>query len=407
MTNSVELNNLTLNDINIGDIFEIERTFTPEDIDSFAKLSGDFSPLHVDQSYAETTEFGHRVIHGMLLASLFSTLVGMRIPGKAALYLGQDLSFRKPVFAGDPLLARAKVTAINPATSTLSISTEIRDADEKVVVSGTGRVKIRGDVATPVAGEKMPSNRSSEKPTVLITGGSRGIGAAIAKHIAQQFHCVLIYRSNDSEAAKTKSEIENAGGSVTLFKVDITSSDSIAAMITTIKDSGFNVTGLVNAAIGDLTSIPAIELKWDQFDGFFQTQVKAVLELSQAVHPLMCESGGGVIVNLLSQVVNNTPAPGMAHYVAAKYALLGLSKALAVEWARSNIRVNMVSPGLARTELTQHYQEKIFKMEAVKTPLGRLVETEDIANSVAYLLGDESSFMTGMNLYLTGGQDMV
>jgi NAD(P)-dependent dehydrogenase (short-subunit alcohol dehydrogenase family) len=96
----------------------------------------------------------------------------------------------------------------------------------------------------------------------------------------------------------------------------------------------------------------------------------------------------------------------MAHYVIAKYGLMGLSKALASEWAGDGIRVNMVSPGLAKTELTQHYADRVFKMEAVKTPLGRLVEPDDIARTVAYLLGDGARFVTGTNLFLTGGQDM-
>jgi len=94
----------------------------------------------------------------------------------------------------------------------------------------------------------------------------------------------------------------------------------------------------------------------------------------------------------------------MADYVTAKHALLGLSKALAIEWADHQIRVNTVSPGLTQTDLTQHYHERVFKMEASRTPLKRIAEPADIANSVAFLLSDEARFLTGVNLYVTGGQ---
>ena len=101
-----------------------------------------------------------------------------------------------------------------------------------------------------------------------------------------------------------------------------------------------------------------------------------------------------------------TPA-NMADYVTAKHALEGLSKALAAEWAGDGIRVNMVSPGLTRTELTEFQHERVFKMEAARTPLRRLATPADIARAVAYLALDDSAFLTGTNLFVTGGQVML
>src|SRR6185437_455287 len=92
---------LNFADIAIGQRYEIERQITKQDVERFAALSGDFNPLHLDPTYAASTEFGGCIVHGMLLASLFSHLVGMHIPGKYALYLGQDLSFRKAVMVGE------------------------------------------------------------------------------------------------------------------------------------------------------------------------------------------------------------------------------------------------------------------------------------------------------------------
>ena len=97
----------------------------------------------------------------------------------------------------------------------------------------------------------------------------------------------------------------------------------------------------------------------------------------------------------------------MADYVSAKNALMGLSKAMAAEWAEDMIRVNMVSPGLTRTEMTEHYHERVFKMEAARTPLKRIATPDDVASAVAYLVGEEASFLTGVNLFVTGGQIML
>lgn len=97
----------------------------------------------------------------------------------------------------------------------------------------------------------------------------------------------------------------------------------------------------------------------------------------------------------------------MADYVSAKNALMGLSKAMAAEWAEDMIRVNMVFPGLTRTEMTEHYQERVFKMEAARTPLKRIATPADVASAVAYLVGEEASFLTGVNLFVTGGQIML
>jgi NAD(P)-dependent dehydrogenase (short-subunit alcohol dehydrogenase family) len=86
---------------------------------------------------------------------------------------------------------------------------------------------------------------------------------------------------------------------------------------------------------------------------------------------------------------------------------MGLSKAMAAEWAEDLIRVNMVSPGLTRTELTEHYQERVFKMEAARTPLKRIATPADVASAVAYLAGEDAAFLTGVNLSVTGGQVML
>jgi 3-oxoacyl-[acyl-carrier protein] reductase len=242
----------------------------------------------------------------------------------------------------------------------------------------------------------------------VITGGSRGIGAEIAKALARRGYAVAVnyFRSGD-RANATVQEIIEAGGLAFAFQADVRDAGAVARMLTQVCERLGVPTALVNSAAGELSNRPIAELCWADFAAQLDYQLKAVLNTCQSLHPLMKAAGGGAIVNLLSQVVGGTPSTGLADYVSAKCSLLGLSKAMAAEWAEDAVRVNTVSPGLIRTEMTEHYHERIFRMEAARTPLKRIATPADVANTVAYLLSDDSAFVTGVNLFVTGGQTMI
>ena len=140
-----ELSEYTFDEIEIGLTKQFQITITESMIDDFAKLTGDFSPIHMDKDYASTTTFEKRVVDGMLLASFLSKIVGMYLPGKHALYFSQSLDFRQPCFIGDKITVSSIVIDKSPSTKILKIESKITNQEGKILLSGIGRVIVRDD----------------------------------------------------------------------------------------------------------------------------------------------------------------------------------------------------------------------------------------------------------------------
>lgn len=132
---------LLYEDIKTGAVYEFERTITEEDGKTFVQLSGDFNPLHINKEFGKQSQFGKNVVHGMLAASFFYTIVGMYCPGERALYMSQTVQFRKPLFYGDMVTVRGTVSEKNDSIRVVTLKTEVVRGDE-VVVSGEAKVKV-------------------------------------------------------------------------------------------------------------------------------------------------------------------------------------------------------------------------------------------------------------------------
>ena len=145
MTPSIDLQ---YGDIQVGTKASFRRILTDADIDQFAILSGDVSPLHTDCSYAAGTTYGTRIVHGMLLASLVSCLVGMHLPGRRSVCLSQQFDFAQPVYAGEEVTVSGEVVRKQDATQTLVIRTEIA-VGERIAVRGKAMVRVLGEDGLP------------------------------------------------------------------------------------------------------------------------------------------------------------------------------------------------------------------------------------------------------------------
>ena len=135
----------TFDEIKIGQSKKFQITITESMVNDFAKISGDFSPIHMDETYAKSTTFNKRVVHGMLLASFLSRVDGTYLPGKHALYFSQNVEFRNPCFIGDELTIESKVTDKSISTKILKIESKIFNQKNKILLYGEGKVIVRDD----------------------------------------------------------------------------------------------------------------------------------------------------------------------------------------------------------------------------------------------------------------------
>ena len=140
-----KLSELNFDQIEIGDSKEFKISITNSMINDFAKISGDFNPLHVDEKYVKSTKFGKKLAHGMLLASFLSQMVGMYLPGKHALYSSQTLEFHNPCFVGDEINVISKVIDKSQSTKIIKIESKISNGENKLLLYGIGRIIVRDD----------------------------------------------------------------------------------------------------------------------------------------------------------------------------------------------------------------------------------------------------------------------
>ena len=236
----------------------------------------------------------------------------------------------------------------------------------------------------------------------LITGGSRGIGAACVRLFAEKgWAVVFLYRSREDAANALVEELRTRGFDAAGYRCDVANGEAVKVAIAEILRLYHHIDVLVNNAgiahIGLLTDMA--EADWQRV---FDTNVGGVFHVTQAVLPGMISRRQGSIVNV-SSMWGETGASCEVAYSAAKAAVIGFTKALAKEVGPSGVRVNCVSPGLIDTDMNAELDEDALAELAEETPLGRVGTVADVARAVLFLAGDGASFITGQVLGVSGG----
>ncbi|SRR5690554_2709990 len=244
---------------------------------------------------------------------------------------------------------------------------------------------------------------------ILVTGASRGIGAAIAKAFAQQGGLVIVnYLQNEAAANQVSQRCSELGGDAWALRADVMDAAAVTQMVEDVVAETGRIDVVVNNALRAYRFNPDSrarfqELEWEAYREQFDSAVLSTRNVCHAVLPHMRRQAQGSIVNMASDLVEHPVVP-YHDYATAKAALVGFSRHLAADLGPSGIRVNCVAPGLVwPTDASRDTRESLREQIAGQTPLRRVATPDDVTGPVLFLASDWSRFMTGQVLYVDGG----
>lgn len=380
----------------VGDSREITHTFTRQELEAFAKLTGDINPLHVDASFANRSAAGGQVVHGMLAASFVSTLIGVHIPGRGALWNSFQVNWRKIIRIGDTLRFRAQVSAVQSAMRSLDLEIVGMNA-------ASGEVYLEGKARVMMMDERKETQLSAlAGKRVLVTGASGEVGGAICRALAES-GCQIVMWGRDLQRLQQSSQA--LGEHVTsVHAVDLLDDQKIAAELVQLVQEG-GVDGFVHAAAAPLNFAGIGDApNHRHLREHLQVEVVAFQQIAQALVENMKPEG--FIIAVLTQAILDAPPPKISAYVAAKMGAWGLVRAMAVELGPKGIRCNAVSPNMIETPYVKDMPPRVKQVEAATNPMRRLCNVEDVATAVQFLAGPQAAYINGINLPVTGGARM-
>ncbi len=236
----------------------------------------------------------------------------------------------------------------------------------------------------------------------LVTGGSRGIGRAIALELGRHGASVAVgYASNADAAEAVVTEITKSGGQAFAFGLDVADPATIEAAVASVVEHFGTIDILVNNA-GITRDRSLAKMSPEEWDAVISTNLSSVFHLTSRVLPIMVKAGSGRIVNI-SSVIGLHGNFGQANYAAAKAGIVGFTKSAALELARKGITVNAIAPGFIETEMIAAMPDEVRATILAKIPMGRFGRPEEIAQAVAYLVSSSGDYITGQVISIDGG----
>jgi 2-deoxy-D-gluconate 3-dehydrogenase len=253
------------------------------------------------------------------------------------------------------------------------------------------------------------SDRALEGKVAVITGGSKGIGKAIALALSQAGAAVALAARGEEDLAAAVKEIEAAGGEALPVPTDVTDQDQVQALIDRTVERFGTLDILVNNAGAAPFMSTLDQMRMDGFDKYFRVNFTSAVLCTRAAAPLLLAKGEGCAVLNVASVAGFIASPGLTYYASAKAALISLTRTVAQEWAPYRVRVNALAPGWIETDMNEPARQAIpeFNTRVLESiPLGRWGRVEDVAGAALFLCSPAASFITGSVLIVDGGQTL-
>lgn len=234
----------------------------------------------------------------------------------------------------------------------------------------------------------------------VVTGSAQGIGAAIARLFSAEGAKLILIDRQEEQLKALSEELKKTNENVSYFAFDITNKEEIKKAFAQIKENNGRIDILINNA-GITRDSMSYKMTEENWDSVIDVNLKAPFLLTQEVFPIMKEQKDGVILNASS--VSSEGNVGQANYSASKAGLIGMTKTLALEFAKYNVRVNCIAPGFTATEMIKTIPDEVKNKIVERVPMKRFGEPEEIAEAYLFLASDNSKFITGQTLFVDGG----
>jgi 3-oxoacyl-[acyl-carrier protein] reductase len=393
-----EATKLTAENVKVGLSAEFEREIHEEDILSFAHNSGDYNPLHVDTDYARTTNFQNRIVHGAFQVALASAMLGMRLPGRNVLLGAINSRFMSPLYFPTRVRVRGEITSWHLASLSGNLKVIIQDA---ATHTPTAEISLNftfhqdRQERTDVPSSYQKHDEVGGRKTVLVTGASGGIGAAIVSAITKEHFVVGMTNRQPLQ------ENLRASAKVNELQANISSPDLEEKVKAALSNN--TLYGIVHAAWPGAPNGGLLGSPDDVIEHQLSFGTTHIIRLARIL--VSCASSeGGRFIAIGSLHGSQKPVSTMSTYSLAKAAMEHTIKLLAPELARKKITINAVCPSFVPVGMHKNSNDRQVMKETALVPMGRLCQPDDITSMVEYLMSPQASFVSGQIMSLSGAQ---
>jgi NAD(P)-dependent dehydrogenase (short-subunit alcohol dehydrogenase family)/acyl dehydratase len=380
----------TVDELRSGLEAEFERDITAADIAAFADLSRDWNPLHMDEAYAAQTNYGGRIVHGAFQVALASAMAGMYLPGRQVVVGSFLCRFSAPLRYPSRVRVRGEITGWVPqsATGTLRVRViELASLTQTAEIHvGFGLHDTRS--AFPQEHDAAPQPLS-DKPIVLVTGASGGLGHNLVTALAETYHVMGMARS--LPAARNQTEWVAA---------DLNADHWEHAVERQL--NGRKLYGIVHAAWPSGPQGSLLDVENEAIAAQVQFASVGTVRIARFLRTHAQSPARLVILGTTAATLK--PVLNMSAYSLGKATLEHTVRLLAPELARSSITINLVAPSFVPVGMNSAKTNRVVLTETAKVPMGKLCAPEDVFRAVEFFLSPNASFITGQMLPLTGGQ---